>query len=140
VIEAGLLAPLEGEDPLTVFAPTNDAFDAILSGGSVIDPDVLKNILLYHVAEGTVTLEDGKTVTMLNGDTVLLTVTDEAKKVNDASIEAEVVASNGIVYVIDAVLIPPTDEPDVEEEEIKEPVMEPEEDPAGALAPVDFRA
>lgn len=144
VIRADLLASLEGEEALTVFAPTNEAFEILLSQRSevAISDELLKNIILYHIAEGRVALENGKEVLMLNGDTVLLTVTEEEVKVNDANILEEICAENGVIYVIDAVLIPPYGKdtsPDETEDEIKEPVLEPEVDTEGALAPVDFR-
>lgn len=100
VVEAGLVDAISGEEALTVFAPTDDAFEALLKPDGkeediVIEPDVLKDVLLYHVAGLVVELEDGKTIEMLNGDTVLLTVT----KVNDSNIEDTLYASNGVIYV-----------------------------------------
>lgn len=110
VTDAGLVEALSGEGPLTVFAPTNAAFDAIDTSGLTIEQ--LASVLLYHVAGENVILENGKAVTTLNGAGVLLTITEEERKVNDANIEEDdIVASNGLIYVIDAVLLPPTETP-----------------------------
>ena len=101
----------------TVFAPTDDAF-ALLGDDTVndllADPDALANVLLYHViadqevpAEVALTL-DGSDVEMANGDTVSITVTNAGLLVNDSMVTlTDVDASNGIIHVIDAVLIPP---------------------------------
>ena len=105
VILAGLAPPLQGEGPLTVFAPTNDAFAAIDTSGLTIEQ--LNSVLLYHVVGGEVLLEDGLSVTTLNGAEVVLTVAFDETQVNEANIEETILASNGIIYVIDAVLIPP---------------------------------
>lgn len=149
VTEADLLPALEGEEPLAVFAPTDEAFEA-LNLPPDTDADVVKSVLLYHVAEGMVPIEDGKMVTMLNGQDVLLTAKQEMLKVNYANILEKAEASNGLVYVIDAVLIPPETKPDDDgyedemepeddEEIIDMPVREPKPEPDGPLAPVDFR-
>jgi transforming growth factor-beta-induced protein len=105
---AGLAPPLEGEGPLTVFAPTNQAF-IDLGLPEDTDQEVITSVLLYHVVGGEVPLEDGLSVKTLNGAEVILTVTETETKVNDANIEETIPASNGIVYVIDTVLIPPSD-------------------------------
>jgi len=104
---AGLVPPLQGEGPLTVFAPTNQAFNN-LGLPADTSPEDIEAVLLYHVVGGAVSLENGLTVTTLNGADVLLTVTDTEIKVNDANIRQTIAASNGIIYVIDAVLLPPS--------------------------------
>jgi uncharacterized surface protein with fasciclin (FAS1) repeats len=117
VIRAGLFGALSDTDAeLTVFAPTNDAFNATLDelgitvDDLVADRDMLRNILLYHVVEGEVTsdmLEAGE-VTTLNGATVTISLEDGVM-VNDATVvTADVQASNGVVHVIDGVLLPPS--------------------------------
>ena len=115
---AGLVDTLA--DPtatFTVFAPTDEAFAALgedTLNDLLADPDTLSNILLYHViAEQAVPSEtaltlDGSDVEMANGATVTITVTDGNLFINDSQvIAADVEASNGIIHVIDAVLLPP---------------------------------
>ncbi len=114
VLAAGLDEALSGEGPFTVFAPTDDAFDALEEGvldALLDDPEgLLTTILLYHVAAGEVLstdLTDGQIITTLAGFTVTITINDDGVFVNDAQvIVADIIASNGIVHVIDAVLIP----------------------------------
>lgn len=116
-VEAGeLVEALSDESTmLTVFAPTNDAFAAIQSTvDTLLLPENqadLQNVLQYHVVEGKVMstdLSDGMTVTALNGDT--LTITIDANNnvfVNGAQVTlADVETSNGVVHLIDAVLVP----------------------------------
>ena len=116
VIRAGLFDALSDTDTeLTVFAPTNEAFTAALDALGITldelvsDREALRNILLYHVVEGEVTsdmLEAGE-VTTLNGATVTISLEDGVM-VNDATVViADVQASNGVVHVIDGVLLPP---------------------------------
>jgi uncharacterized surface protein with fasciclin (FAS1) repeats len=116
VIRAGLFGALSDTDTeLTVFAPTNEAFTAALDelgitvDDLVADRDMLQSILLYHVVEGEVTsdmLEAGE-VTTLNGATVTISLEDGVM-VNDATVVMpDVQASNGVVHVIDSVLLPP---------------------------------
>ncbi len=101
--------------PLTVFAPTNAAFDKLPAGTvetllkSEQQPD-LKEILKYHVTTSVYEqkdLKDGQQLAMANGKKVTIRVVDGKVKVNDANIVASIRASNGIVHVIDAVLLPP---------------------------------
>ncbi|CAM2070057.1 Fasciclin domain-containing protein [Sulfidibacter corallicola] len=112
---AGLVDALRGDGPLTVFAPTDDAFAALPDGtldALLADTDALANVLLYHVVSGQVLAADVvtlDTVEMLNGDTVTITANDDGVKINDANVVAtDILASNGVIHVIDAVLIPPT--------------------------------
>ena len=101
-------------------APTNEAFNALPAGtlDTLLDPaniDQLQDILQYHVVEGTVlstSLTNGP-VTTLNGDEVTISgVGTGVIKVNDATVTtADIVASNGVIHVIDAVLIPPQTRP-----------------------------
>ncbi len=116
VQKAGLVDALKGEGPYTVFAPTNAAFAKLLSGLGVtaeelLARDDLKDILLYHVAQGKVLstdLVDGMEVTMLNGDKAIVSL--NSPMINDSAIvTADVEASNGVIHVIDAVLLPPAD-------------------------------
>jgi uncharacterized surface protein with fasciclin (FAS1) repeats len=101
--------------PLTVFAPTNAAFDKLPKGTveELLKPEKqadLKEILKYHVTTSvyeTKDMKDGETLSMANGGKVTLHVKDGKAMVNDANIVASIPASNGIVHVIDGVLTPP---------------------------------
>ena len=120
VIQAELLTTLQGEGPFTVFAPTDDAFTAAGIDLAALDTDegkaTLTDILLYHVVSGSVAssaLADGMIATAVNGDDLTFTV-GQSVMVNDANvILADVEASNGIVHVIDKVLMPPADLVDI---------------------------
>ncbi|HET8935783.1 MAG TPA: fasciclin domain-containing protein [Polyangiales bacterium] len=104
---ASLVDTLKGEGPFTVFAPTDDAF-AKLSAAPT--GDALKTVLLYHVLKGTVgtlDLKEGGAATTVAGSPVLFTLKDGAK-INDAVISVtNVVAKNGVIHVIDSVIVPP---------------------------------
>jgi uncharacterized surface protein with fasciclin (FAS1) repeats len=110
---------LENPGPFTVFAPTNAAFDKLPKGTveGLVKPDKktdLQNILKYHVAVSvyqTKDFKDGQVLGMANGKNVTLHVKDGKVMVNDATIVASVPASNGIVHVIDGVLLPPAPTP-----------------------------
>ncbi|QDU37797.1 Immunogenic protein MPT70 precursor [Maioricimonas rarisocia] len=113
---AGLAEVLSGEGPFTVFAPTDDAFARLPEGTveSLLEPqnrDQLTAILKYHVVSGRVyseqALEAGKAKT-LQGRPIRIRVVDGKAKVNKAGIVAtDVDASNGVIHVIDTVLLPP---------------------------------
>ncbi len=112
---AGLTHDLMGEGPFTVFAPTDDAFGALPDGtvASLLEPenrDKLREILTYHVASGRLygadLFEDGE-VRTLSGRTVNVRVANGSLRANDARVvAADIDAANGVVHVIDAVLIP----------------------------------
>lgn len=112
---AELVDALSNAGPFTVFAPTNQAFDKLPSGtvDNLLKPEKkgdLQNILQYHVFVGvlaTSQMTDNRVLNMVNGDNSTLHVKDGKYMVNDANIIASVRASNGIVYVIDGVLLPP---------------------------------
>jgi uncharacterized surface protein with fasciclin (FAS1) repeats len=114
--EAGLVDTLSTGE-YTVFAPTDEAFAALPEGTLdelLADPEgQLTDVLTYHVVEGTVMAADvveldGQEVATVNGETVLITVGDDGSvMVNDANvIVTDIEASNGVIHVIDAVLIP----------------------------------
>ncbi len=114
---AGLVETLQGEGPFTVFAPTNEAFAALPAGTleNLLKPenkDQLIAILTYHVVPGEVMssdLSDGMSAATVNGADVTISTADGAK-VNDANVVmADVDASNGVVHVIDAVILPPSE-------------------------------
>jgi uncharacterized surface protein with fasciclin (FAS1) repeats len=115
---ADLVTTLQGDGPFTVFAPTDQAFIDAEIDLSTFDTDeenaTLENILLYHVYSGAVNaadVTDGLTVTMVNGAEASFTVTDGTVMVGDATVTtADVDSSNGIIHVIDKVLMPPADE------------------------------
>ena len=111
---ADLVDALKGAGPFTVFAPTEDAFAALPEDtleSLLADPAALANILLYHVVPGKVMaagVTDGLTAETLQGSTVSFTVADGAVKINDANIvTTDIEASNGVIHVIDAVILPP---------------------------------
>jgi uncharacterized surface protein with fasciclin (FAS1) repeats len=115
VIAAGLAGTLSGDGPFTVFAPTDDAFAALDPGVLdmlLMDPmGALTDILLYHVvgAEAASTdLMDGDVIETLNGKDVTVTIDSNGVFINDAQVTVvDIITDNGIVHVIDAVLIPP---------------------------------
>lgn len=115
--QADLVDRLQGEGPFTVFAPTDEAF-AQLPAGTVEDwfanPQALTDVLLYHVVEGRLTAADVAqldTVESLTGKALDITVEGETVKVNGATVlTADLAGSNGIIHVIDTVLVPPTGE------------------------------
>ena len=116
---ADLVATLQGEGPFTVFAPTDQAFaDAGIDLDTFDTPEenaTLVDILLYHVYSGNVSsseVTDGLSVEMENGDSVSFSVADGVVKIGEATVTtADVNASNGIIHVIDKVLMPPADDP-----------------------------
>ena len=113
---ADLVTTLEGTGPFTVFAPTDDAFAA--AGINLADFDTaeenatLSDILLYHVYSGAVAssdVTDGMTVGMANdGDATFTVATDGTVMIGDATVTtADVQSSNGVIHIIDKVLMPP---------------------------------
>ena len=117
LVQAELVATLQGEGPFTVFAPTDEAFAAAGIDLAALDtPEgkaTLTDILLYHVHAGSVMaadLSNGMPVAMVNGDN---TTVGDGAVLNGANITlADVKAANGVIHVIDMVLMPPADEVD----------------------------
>jgi transforming growth factor-beta-induced protein len=117
VTAAGLVETLSGDGPFTVFAPTDDAFAALPAGtlDSLLLPEnkqQLTDILLYHVVSGKVMAADVVTLTStptVLGKDVTVTVKDGKVFLNDTVqvIITDIEASNGVIHVIDAVLLPP---------------------------------
>ena len=114
LIAADLVEALEADGPFTVFAPTNDAFAALLEALDIEKEDLLEHpdlsaVLLYHVVEGAVfstDLEDGMEPETLQGETLMISLEDGVF-VNDSEvIDADIEASNGVIHVIDEVLVP----------------------------------
>ena len=118
VAAAGLVETLQGEGPFTVFAPTNEAFAALPAGlvDKLLLPenkDLLVKILTYHVVSGAVLAADvtAGDVPTVEGQSITIT-TDMGVKVNGANVVAtDIVASNGVIHVIDAVILPPDVDP-----------------------------
>jgi uncharacterized surface protein with fasciclin (FAS1) repeats len=113
---AGLENALRGEGPLTVFAPTDEAFNALPEGtveALLGDIPQLTDILLYHVTEGRVMASDilalaGDPLATLSGEDAMVAVSDGQVMIGDAQvIITNIEASNGVIHVIDAVLLPP---------------------------------
>lgn len=113
---AGLVDALKADGKFTVFAPTDEAFAKLPKGTleNLLKPEnkaKLKSILLYHVVEGKVPAEkvvmlNGKSVKTLEGSEVMIDTTDGVK-VNDSKvIKTDIMASNGLIHVIDTVLVP----------------------------------
>jgi uncharacterized surface protein with fasciclin (FAS1) repeats len=106
---------LSNAGPFTVFAPTNAAFEKLPAGTveSLLESesrDALRNILEYHVYVGVLTesmIRDGMTLNQVNLDNVTLNVKDGKITVNGANVLGTARGSNGIVYIIDSVLLPP---------------------------------
>ena len=115
---AGLVDVLSGDGPFTVFAPTDDAFAALPEGTveSLLLPEnltTLQDILKYHVVPAKVLSTDltlNQHATTLEGSDVTVTSLDPVKINESEVIQADVMASNGVVHVLDAVLMPPSDE------------------------------
>ena len=119
---AGLVETLQGDGPFTVFAPTDEAFSKLPTDviSNLLKPEnseELGNILKYHVLAGSVRLagalesEGAKTIT---GDSISVTFTDGKVKVNESTlINSDIQCSNGVIHVIDSVLLPPKPETDL---------------------------
>ena len=110
---AGLVDTLKGEGPFTVFAPTDAAFAALPAGtveGLLADIPALTKVLTYHVIAGKVMstdLSEGLKAATVEGSEVTITL-EGGPKVNGATISAaDVMASNGVIHIIDAVILPP---------------------------------
>ena len=111
---AGLVEVLTGDDKITVFAPTDAAFAALPEGtvDSLLmeeNRDQLVSILTYHVVPGEVTsdmLTDDSTAVTVQGDPITIDL-DNGVAINDAMVTtADVMASNGVIHIIDSVLMP----------------------------------
>jgi uncharacterized surface protein with fasciclin (FAS1) repeats len=111
--QAGLVDELSDGGPYTVFAPTDEAFAQVPKetlDGLAADPEKLKSVLLYHVVEGSVPSSEVVNVDSaetLNGQAVSIDVRDGQVYVDDAKVTTpDVMASNGVIHVVDQVLIP----------------------------------
>ena len=112
---AGLVETLQGEGPFTVFAPTDEAFAALPEGtleSLLEDPEALAEILTYHVVSGSVLAADVvglDSATSVQGEDISIEVVDGGVVLNGSAnvVATDVMASNGVVHVIDAVILPP---------------------------------
>ena len=111
---AGLIETLKGDGPFTVFAPTDEAFSKIPAAtlSELLQPENKENlvaILTYHVVSGRVTADEVtnlESATSLQGQTLKIS-TKDGIKINDASVlTPDLQATNGVIHIIDAVLIP----------------------------------
>ncbi|MEM5018157.1 fasciclin domain-containing protein [Metabacillus indicus] len=111
--KAGLVSTLKEAGPYTVFAPTDQAFEKLLkdlniTAEELLNREDLKDILLYHVLSGKVLssdLKDGMKAKTLSGKEVTITL-DPVKVNNSTVVKPDIEASNGVIHVIDTVLIP----------------------------------
>tara|TARA_B100000683_G_scaffold233399_2_gene236002 strand:+ start:9167 stop:12097 length:2931 start_codon:yes stop_codon:yes gene_type:complete len=119
VIQAGLLTTLQGDGPFTLFAPTDQAFvDAGINLAALNTDEgkeTLTDILLHHVyisdSIWASQIEDGQVVSMANGDNITLSKADGKIMVGDSTVtDSDVLVSNGIIHVVDKVIMPPSDE------------------------------
>ncbi|MBK8852188.1 MAG: fasciclin domain-containing protein [Saprospiraceae bacterium] len=121
VSAAGLVSTLQGDGPFTVFAPTDAAFAALPAGtieALLADPQgLLTQILLYHAVAGEALssdLSNGQTIATINGKEITITINADGVFINNAKVTvADLLADNGVVHVIDAVLLPPSASNDV---------------------------
>ena len=112
---ADYVTSVAASGPLTVFAPTNAAFGKLPEGTveNLVKPEnveTLRQILQYHVTTSALDkqwLKDGQTLGMANGKKTTVHVEGDTVKINDATIVASIPASNGILHVVDTVLLPP---------------------------------
>jgi len=113
--EAELIATLKGDGPFTVFAPTDAAFEALPEGvldGLLADKEQLTNVLLYHVVSGKVMAEDvltmnGAMVETVLGEDIEISIKNGMVYINNAQVTTtDIEASNGVIHVIDTVLVP----------------------------------
>jgi len=115
--EAGLVETLQGDGPFTVFAPTNAAFEKALADLGITAEELLAredlaDILTYHVVPGKVMAADaiaadGTEVASVQGDTIAVSVVDGSVMVDAATVTtADLEAGNGVVHVIDSVILP----------------------------------
>ncbi|WP_291401914.1 fasciclin domain-containing protein, partial [Acidaminobacter sp.] len=114
--KAELVGALQGEGPFTVFAPTNAAFEKLLASLGITAEDLLnhpqlKEVLLYHVVSGKVLstdLSNGMTAPTLSGENIKVDLSSGVK-INSSSVTtADVMATNGVIHIIDSVLVPST--------------------------------
>jgi len=138
VVLAGLAETLSGPGPFTVFAPTDAAFAGVIQDQDNLDLAAVAEILTYHVVPGTYLssdITDGLLLTTVQGETIEFAVSESGITVNEEKIgPANVKASNGVIHVIDGVLIPKAVLTPAEE--VEEPAAEPAPAPAEDIATI----
>jgi transforming growth factor-beta-induced protein len=138
---AGLTDTLNGEGPFTVFAPTDEAFASLFASVEIDmnDIEALTEVLTYHVASGEYMAADVVNMTSiptLQGGNLTVEVTDEGVMVNGANVTTtDILCSNGVIHVIDAVLMPPAEE--TVEEPVEEMTVEVEESEMPEVDPME---
>lgn len=144
VVAAGLAETLSGEGPFTVFAPTNAAFEAVPADvleSLAADTEALTKVLLYHVVVGAAVTSDQVSpgeVTMGDGSAATISAAGDGLMIDNANIVAvDVEASNGVIHVIDAVILPADLELGGGEEA---PAEDPMEESAGDIVDVAVEA
>lgn len=114
---ADLVGVLNGDGPFTVFAPTDEAFSKVPADvlNNLLKPEnkaQLQAVLTYHVVSGSVDAKTAMTLsqaTTVQGEKISISLNGETVKINDASVvAADIKASNGIIHVIDTVILPPS--------------------------------
>ena len=110
---AGLVDTLKGEGPFTVFAPTDAAFAKLPAGtveGLLQNPEKLKQVLLYHVVAGKVMAADVVKITSartVQGSSATVKVSGGSVKIDNANVvKTDIVTDNGVIHVIDSVILP----------------------------------
>lgn len=113
--EAGLIETLKGKGPFTVFAPTDEAFSKLPEGtveNLLKDKEALTKVLLYHVVSGEVMAKDVVNLSSaetVEGSNIRIQTADGKVMINNAQVtSADIKASNGVIHVIDTVIMPPT--------------------------------
>jgi uncharacterized surface protein with fasciclin (FAS1) repeats len=113
IVDAGLADTLKGAGPFTVFAPSDEAFKAVPAktmADLAANKELLRSVLLFHVVPGKVMAADAKTgaVKSVQGANLAVGVTGKFVTVEDSLVtQADVPATNGVVHIIDKVMIPP---------------------------------
>ncbi|MCA8939575.1 MAG: fasciclin domain-containing protein [Planctomycetes bacterium] len=113
--KAGLVDTLKGDGPFTVFAPTDEAFKKVPAATLEAlgkDPEALKRVLTYHVVAGKVMKDQAvklSSAKMVSGDEAKIELKDGAAYIADSKIvKTDILASNGVIHVVDSVMLPPT--------------------------------
>ncbi|MDR9419216.1 fasciclin domain-containing protein [Gracilimonas sp.] len=114
VADAGLVSTLEGDGPFTVFAPSNEAFDAVSSTLEGLSSEQVSEVLTYHVAAAEALsgdLQDGMTVSTVQGEDITVNIDGDGNVTLNESVNITTVdlqGTNGVVHIIDGVLLPPS--------------------------------
>jgi transforming growth factor-beta-induced protein len=141
VVHAGLVDTLSSAGPFTVFAPTNDVWTEGLTNPddiTVLDPEILKQVLLYHTVAGIYTaadITDGLILTTVQGETIEFSIDGDAVMINGNVMitGTDILASNGVIHTVDNFLFPQSTAPT---EDPSDPVAAPETEPLGTIVDV----